>query len=45
MRGERPVELDIMVREPVGTGKSEQRVDEGVGETVMTMVEGRVGNV
>lgn len=40
-RGERPVELDIMVRESSCAGKNEQRV--GVGETAMAMVRERVG--
>ena len=44
-RGERPVELDIMVREPSCAGKNEQRVGVGmgVGETAMAMVRERVG--
>jgi len=45
VRGDRPVELDIMVREPAGTGKTEQGVGVDVGETVMTIVGGRVGDV
>lgn len=36
LRGDRPVELDIMVREPSGAGKSEGRVDMGAGKTTMT---------
>lgn len=42
-RGERPVELDIMVREPSCAGKNEQRVGVTVGETAMAMVRERVG--